>query len=195
MRLGTAWMVSLLAVGALLAPCTTARAQGGEFDVDPAACVIAPIPMPLPGDTGDLATPSPTPTPVAVPQGDAADDDVAAAVSERIAMAIACQNAGDPLRLLANFTQRWVSERFAGYDLVFYSRFQAAAEHPQPLPEGERIELLSVDEVVVLSDYEVVATVTTRIGGDTQKSAIALVETFGEWLIDGGSIDPVTEKR
>ena len=167
-----------------------AIAQGAGFAVAPDDCTIEPIEMPEPGDVGDLATPSPTPTPVMAGDGTPAEEAVTEAITERIEQSIACQNAGDVLRLLANFTERWVSEHFAGYDLVFYGRFQEAAANPEPLPEDEQIELVSVDDALVQDDGSVIVSVTTRAGGAEQTSLVVLVEDPGDWLIDGGAIVP-----
>jgi hypothetical protein len=191
MRRITGWSLCALIVFALLVmPGADAGANTGDYAVSPENCVIEPIVFPQPGDVGDLATPSPTPTPVVAEGRTPADDAVVQAVTGRIESAIACQNAGDVLRMLANFTERWVSERFAGYDLVFYSRFRDHAGNPEPLPDEERIELLSIDEVLVRDDGAVLATVNTRAQGEEQTSLVVLVEEAGVWLIDGGAIAP-----
>jgi hypothetical protein len=183
------WSLCALTIAALLVmPGAVASADTGDFAVSPEDCVIEPILVPQPGDAEDLATPSPTPTPVVVEDGTPAEDAVVRAVTERIESAIACRNAGDVLRMLANFTERWVSERFAGYDLVFYGRFVEMAGNPEPLPDDERIGLVSVDEVVVRDDGAALATVVTRAHGQQQTSLVVLVEEGGVWLIDGGAL-------
>jgi len=188
MRRGVGSMIMVLVVMALTVTAPAARAETGDYAVGPEACVVDPIPLPQPGEVGDLATPAPTPTPISAEDGMPVDPEVAAAVADRIAQAIACQNAGDPLRVLANFTERWVSERFSGYDLVFYGRFREAAANPTPLSADQRIELLSVDDILEQTDGSVVATVATRHADEEQTSLVVLVDVAGEWLIDGGDV-------
>jgi hypothetical protein len=187
MRLIYGWFLCGLMVAALVTPIRSA-AQSGSYAVAPQDCIIEPIPMPLPGEEGNLATPAPSPTPIAVTDGIPADDAVVAAVSERMALAIACQNAGDPLRMLANFTDRWIDELFSGYNLVFYGRFQDAARSPEPLPEAQQTDLVSVDDVRIREDGTVLAAVTTRMAGEETISLVVLVEESGAWLIDGGEL-------
>ncbi len=188
MRLIAGWVAVTLSIVALASFGPPARAETGDYTVTPESCVIDPVATVQPGEIGDLSTPSPTPTPISVEEGSPADSDVAEAVAARIAQAIACQNAGDPLRLLANFTDRWVSERFSGYDQVFFRRFLEAAENPEPLPADQQIELLSVDDVRSRPDGSVVATVITRVQGSEQTSLVALIDVAGVWLIDGGAL-------
>ena len=188
MRRGVGFIMVAIAVMALGAFAPAARAETGAYEVAPEACVIDPVPLPQPGEVGNLATPTPTPTPISVDRGRPVTPEVAQAVTARIEHAIACQNAGDPLRVLANFTERWVSDRFSGYDLVFYRRFRAAAENPAPLPPDDRIELLIVDQVMEQADGSVVATVKTRQRGEEQTSLVVLREEAGDWLIDDGAV-------
>jgi hypothetical protein len=191
MRRFACWSLCALTVAALLSMIAPgARMEAVAYAVSPEDCVIEPIAPPQPGEAGDLATPSPTPTPLTAERGVPADDTVVQAVTERIEMAVACQNAGDVLRMLANFTDQWVRDRFAGYDLVFYGRFMEAIENPEALPEDERIELVGVVDVVVLDDGAVIATVTTRSHGQEQTSLVLLAEESGDWLIDGGAFAP-----
>lgn len=192
MRLVARWIIVALSIVALASFAPLARAETGDFAVAPDDCVIAPVTSVQPGEAGDLTAPSPTPTPISIEDGSTVDPDVAQAVTGRIAMAIACQNAGDPLRMLANFSDRWVAERFSGYDLVFFQRFVEASGDPEPLPVEQRIELLSVEQVLARPDRSVVATVMTRVEDEVQTSLVVLVEESGAWLIDGGAIDSVT---
>lgn len=182
-------MCALIVIG-VLGSAGGARAEAQAYAVAAEDCTIEPVRMPQPGEVGNLATPAPPPTPIVIDGGAPADEATVAAVSERIAMAIACHNAGDVLSMLANFSDRWVEERFSGYDLVFYGRFQVAAQNPEPLAEEDQLGLLSIDEVVVLDDGRVAATVMTSLHGENQISRLVLVRESGEWLIDGGDVSP-----
>jgi hypothetical protein len=192
MRRIAGWSMCALTVAALLSMFAPGvHAEAGDFAVSPQDCTINQIAPPQPGEVGNLATPSPTPTPLAAEGGTPADDAVVRAVTERIEITVACQNAGDVLRVLANFTERWVSDRFSGYDLVFYGRFLDAAANPEPLPDDQHVELISVDNVQVQDDGSVIASVTTRVQEADQTSLVVLVEESGTWLIDGGAIDSI----
>ncbi len=154
--------------------------------VGPAACVIAPISIPPPGEDGDLNAATPVPTPIATEPSQPADTEAAAAIIERIAQSIACQNAGDLPRMLANFSPGWLLERFSGYDRVFLQRFLEQAASPKPLAEEDRIELVAVDDIGVRGDGAATTVVTTRQGGVERRSLLALVFDGDTWLIDSG---------
>lgn len=192
MRRMTGWVLGALILALTLAPAAESQAQDSRFPVAPEDCTIEPAPMPQPGETGNLATPAPAPSPLVADSGTPAEDETIEVVSDRIAMAIACQNAGDVLRMLANFSERWIADRFRGYDLVFYGRFQEAALDPEPLPTDERIALGAIEEVREQVDGRVTAMVTTRVQGAEQVSLVVLVEEEpGDWVIDGGQLHAV----
>jgi hypothetical protein len=165
--------------------------QAQEFDlpsVEPAACTIEPEQVLLPSEAGDLNASSPTPTPIEAGNAVPADRETAVAVIDRIAQSIACQNAGDLPRMIANFSSSWIADRFSGYDLVFMPRYFEAADSPGPLPESERIELVEIENIVVRHDGVVLATVTTSVNGAIQQSLLALILENGAWVIESGQI-------
>lgn len=168
---------------------TGGSAQSGELPpVDPAACVIDPIELPPPGEDGDLNAATPTPTPIATEPSQPADAEVTAAVIERIAQSIACQNAGDLPRLLANFSPAWLLERFSGYDRVFLQRFMERSAAPEPLAEEDRIELVAIDDIRVRDDGVVVALVVTLQGEVEETSLLVLIPADEDWLIDASEL-------
>lgn len=176
----------LIAFGMVALPVSL-HAETNELpSVEPVACTIEPIDAPLPGDEGDLNAPVATPSPIATDDIEPADPETIQAVTERIAMAIACQNAGDLLRMLANFSPDWIDSRFAGYDLVFAQRFLEAASTPTPLDSAAQIELMEITDVQLRSDGIAVAWVTTLAGGTETTSLLALVRDGDDWLIDSG---------
>jgi hypothetical protein len=154
--------------------------------VAPEDCVVEPLELEFSRNFGDLNVATPVPTMIAETTGTPASGEVVDAISARVALAIACQNAGDLNRMLANFSQRWIDERFSGYDLVFQQRFFEAAANPTPLAETDRIELVSIEDVVTRTDGMVVAAVVTRQHGQERTSVVLLVETDDGWFIDGG---------
>lgn len=154
--------------------------------VDPSACTIAPIPVPAEGEVGDLSTPQSTPTPIAATPATPADDATVAAITDTIAQSIACRNAGDQLRMLATFSDRWVAALFSGYDLVFYNQFLDQVTLPAtPLAATDQIALVAIDDVGLRDDGAAIATVTTSAGGVEQRSLLLLIEEGDAWKIDG----------
>ena len=179
------WTLGVLA--ALIALVfSTAQAQTALPPVDPAACQIAPIAMPVQGEEGDLSTPVPTPTPISRESAIPADVATATAVTEIIGQSIACQNAGDQLRMLASFSDRWVAQLFSGYDLVFYDAFEQQASLPAtPLAADAQVELIAVSDVQLRDDGAAIATVVTRVSDVEQTSLLLLIREDGGWKIDG----------
>lgn len=157
--------------------------------VDPSACTIAPIQIPAEGEVGDLSTPQPTPTPIATMPAAPADEVTITEVTGSIAQSIACRNAGDQLRMLATFSDRWVAALFSGYDLVFYNQFLDQIALPAtPLAATDQIALVAIDHVELRADGAVLATVTTRAGGVERQSLLLLIEEHGAWKIDGAEV-------
>ena len=175
-----------LAIGFCLVP-SAAIAQSIDLpSVDPSACVIDPIEFAPPGEDGDLNMATPVPTPIATVPSQPADADVADLIVARIAQSIACQNAGDLPRMLANFSSAWLVDRFSGYDRVFLQRFNDASAVALPLAQDDRIELVAVDDIRVRDDGVALALVTTRQRDAERTSLLALVWIDDQWLIDSG---------
>jgi hypothetical protein len=175
----------LLLLGVAGTSVPVAAAQATPVPVDPATCTIAPVEPPAPGEVGDLTLPSPIATAIDEANTTPADQATIDAVTATIAQSIACQNAGDVLRLLANFSERWIAERFSGYDLVFYGRFLESVELATPVPGAAQIELVAIEDVRVRQDGAALATVITSNGGEQERSLLVLIETAGGWRIDG----------
>jgi hypothetical protein len=156
--------------------------------VDPTACTIEPAQIAAPDAAGDLNAPLATPTVIATDDASAAPAEVSVAVIARIAQAIACQNAGDLPRMIANFTSGWIAERFSGYDLVFMQRFFEAADAPTPRAESEWIELIAIDNILLRADGAAIATVITCQLGVEQESLLVLALEDDVWRIAGGQV-------
>jgi len=182
--------LGLIAALAALA-FSTARAQTALPPVDPSACQIAPIAMPVEGEEGDLSTPVPKPTPISQESAVPADDATVTAVTEVIGQSIACQNAGDQLSMLAAFSDRWIAQLFSGYDRVFYDEFEQQASLPAtPLAASAQVMLISVSDIQIRDDGASIATVVTRAKGVEQTSLLLLIQEEGSWKIDGA--EPVS---
>ncbi len=187
MRVGRTLGIFTVVLAAL--SFSTAQAQTTLPPVDPSACQIAPIAMPVAGEEGDLSTPVPTPTPISRAGTVPADEATTASVTEVIGQSIACQNAGDQLRMLAAFSHRWVAQLFSGYDLVFYDAFEQQASLPAtPIATASQIELVAISDVQLRDDGAVIATVVTRANGVEQTSLLLLIEEYGGWKIDGAEL-------
>lgn len=175
--------IGFLFVVALILPA--AHVNAALPSVAPAACTNAPIAVPPPGEVGDLTLPSPVATAIDESGAKPADQATIDAVTAPIVQAVACQNAGDVLRMLASFSDRWIAERFSGYDLVFYGRFLNAAESATPAAVSSQVELVTIEDVRVRTDGTVLATVVTSSGGEQQRDLLVLIESAGGWKIDG----------
>lgn len=131
------------------------------------------------------------------PTGEAADEETVAAVTGTVDQFFACLNEGYLYRYLFLFTPEYLTESLAG---------TASAESidqlieeitnepvPTPVPEDQQTILVGIEEIQVLDDGRVVATV---IGDDLTSEAgpspvyFILEEVDGVHLIDG-VIDPV----
>lgn len=189
MRRFVLWIVLAICVFGVSLPVAASDSSGpGRFLLqDSGACSNDPITLPEPGEVGDLTLPSPTVTAIDESDTTPADAATTEAVSEPIEQAIACQNAGDVLRMLASFSDRWITERFSGYDLVFYDRFIAAASSATPVPDDGQLSVVSID-VRIRADGAALATVVTNMNGQEQTSLLVLIETGTGWKIDGGQL-------
>ena len=156
----------------------------------PAACRVAPRPLPLfaPATPGAAlaATPAPlvTPTPFAMPAGQPADEATVAAVTATIRESLACRNAGDYPRAYALVTDRFLRVLLGGPDTIPPEIEAALAEPPRRVPRAQRLALIAVSDVRVLADDRVGAMVETRNAEESFRDYLVLVRTGDRWLID-----------
>ena len=185
---------------ALHSPATIAS----QSSATPAAaeCSVAPLSGPV-WDGIEIAEPT---APVSVagpfvpPAGTQVDDETLEGVTATVAESIACQNAGDVRRTLALFTRDAVRGFFSGPRGFDAESVQATAEaSPVPVSADRVVELVSVDDVVLLEDGRVGATVTTAVGDIEYVDALTFVageapDGTARWLIDGSiAIDAQTQ--
>ena len=121
------------------------------------------------------------------PEGEAADEETVAAVTETINELFACINAGDYLRAFALYSDRFVQTEFAGIseeDLSFFS----GSGTPEAIPAEEQIQLLGVSEVIVLEDGRVgaVIQVSDPTGNypEGEEDFVTFVEEDGRYKVD-----------
>lgn len=153
-------------------------------DFSTTECLVEPRPLvelkelanePLAAPLGRLiSTPAPDVEPPS--DGEAADADIVATVTEAIQEQIACANDGDLPRLTALFSDDFLRHGLGGMSELAYE----ALYTPSPLPETDRTTLLAVEDVRVLPDGRVSAVVQT----DTGTNRRIFVEDDGRYLID-----------
>ena len=203
-RLATAIGLVSLTMAGWLPHDGTALTISGESSATPPAvgCTVAPLSGPL-WDGIEIAEPT---APVSIagpfvpPTGTPVDEETLSGISATVAESVACQNAGDVRRTLALFTPDAVRGFFSGPRGFDAQSVEATAEaSPVPVSADQVIELVSIDDVVLLEDGRVGATVTTAAGDVEYVDALILVEGSApdgttRWLINGSvAIDAQTQ--
>ena len=176
---------------------TGTGAQEATPSTGAAECTVQPY------DLTTVLTPADgTPTAVATPgdrstdrpTGEPADEEVVAAVTETIRQFVGCINLGYSFRVLYLFTpeylQRFVDEEIGpltAEELEELDMLVAEEDPSEPRPPEERTLIISIDDIEVLEDGRVVATV---VGDDRSQpegpSPVYFVfeEVEGRYLID-----------
>ena len=195
-------LISVTLTGGIILQSPSAIAAQSSATPAAAECTVAPLSGPV-WDGIEITEPT---APVSVagpfvpPTGSPVDDETLAGVSATVAESIACQNAGDVRRTLALFTRDAVRGFFSGPRGFDAQSVQATAEaSPVPVDDDQVVELVSIDDVVLLEDGFVGATVTTAVGDIEYVDALTFVEGSApdgtaRWLIDGSiAIDAQTQ--
>ena len=128
-------------------------------------------------------------TGTALPPGEPADAATVAALTATAREVIACDNAGEALRTLALYSDRYLRQYFATPDAFTPDRYGALAT-PRPVDPGLQVALVAVRDARLLPDGRAAAVVVvddpTATGGKTRSTSILFfVEQDGRWLIDG----------
>jgi len=141
-----------------------AAMQDTAAGTGPESCTVAPLAIDqVVALAGAGATPGEGTTAVAsdAPVG----DEIATGIDQTITQLIACTNAGDTMRRLSLFSDRYLAETFSpGLTADFE---EIASAPPAPLPANRQSVLVEVRDVRMLEDGRVVATVETSEPGDT----------------------------
>ena len=123
-----------------------------------------------------------------------ADQITAAAVTGLIRESIACANANAPLSEFALFTDGYLAERFGGDNQDDLGHLLAAlTRHPDAASEADQLSLVSVDDVVALTDGRVEATVTTANATERFTDVIVFANVDDRWLIDAVALGESNE--
>ncbi len=188
---------TLFAVLILLTVSSTgARAQDATPAVypltpDPADCRIEPLPIEsLIAVMGTPAADSPaapaSPTPFVRPDGEPADEATTEAVVATVHEVFACANAGDFMRIYANFTDDYLRHFLAGTPMndQVIAYFTAS---PVPLPEAEKRSIVRIEDVQLLADGRAGVVVVLDEPEDprTEEPDYIFLEQVGDrWLLD-----------
>jgi hypothetical protein len=177
---GLALVAPALAQDASPTPLEAGQCTVEQIPFDRLISLVA-SPVPQPTTVDPAATP-----PSGLPNGEAADDDTAQAVHDVIVEITACLNAGDLLRGLNLYSDRFLNEAFSGQPITQADYDQAKGDI-QPRPRGSEIVLYHFSDVVILPDGRAAVSVL----GDDLSSETPPVETVfflikqgDHWLID-----------
>ncbi len=196
----SAWLLAAIVVAGLAAWTSGGDAQQSDRDVPlPTECQVPPRTL---ESLQALATPEPLErvgleaSPTALPPGDPLDAESLAAITATARQVIACENAGEPWRALALYSDRFLSQYFSEPGVFTPERYAMLAT-PRPVaPADQQIALVAVADGRLLADGRAGATVTVNDpssteGGDTA-SFLFFTEQDGQWLVDSAVELPTT---
>jgi hypothetical protein len=177
------------AAGSITLPVAPAPAEctAQPLTVDELLARMGGEPLPAtPGSLGAGGTPLPAP-PFALPEGEPADPDVVAAVTETLVQFFPCRTAGNWLAVFAFYTDDFLQQlreeaTITRQDLDYFRR-QAT---PEPIPADQYDVLLGLREVRVLPDGRVGALVDQEIKVEEglEVDYVFFEYQGGRWLID-----------
>lgn len=133
-----------------------------------------------------IAAASPPAGEVVVPTGvRPATPREAAALREALDAFVACGDTGEPLRVLALYTDRYLGELHYRSGQVTAGQY-ATLGRPDPAAPDERTRLLSVSEVEVLADGRVLGEATIRYAviPEPKRFLVTVARVDGGWRID-----------
>lgn len=179
-----------LALGAGLLRDTAAQ-EASPSPIPASACTVEPIPFERLTDA--VASPVASPvvpeavaTPSAELEGEPADETTTAAIRGQVEILVACINAGDLLRSLTLYSDRFIGEVLGGQALT-QAQYDQQLALIEPRPAGVEVVIIEFGEVVILPDGRAAVRI---VGDDLQQEDPAsstdfyFVEEAGEWRID-----------
>lgn len=154
---------------------------------DPALCDTAPISRDaLNGaiEGNAAATPAPFHNGV-VPEGVPADAEQTAAVYGMVRRLVSCYSAGELLQAYGLFTPGYFQRVFGKQGAYTAAAYDSLAT-PQPAAAAERVKILAIENVRVLPDGRVAATVILEYAviPMPKRFLMVFVERDGAWAID-----------
>jgi hypothetical protein len=189
-----------LKLGMLIAAMLALGAAGGGYAQESSAtpqalpaveCTVAPISFErltsvIATPITDTAPPEASPAAAGLPAGEPADEVTSAVVHNTITQLVACINAGDSLRGLELYSDRFVREAFAGVN-VTREMYDTEALNLQPRAAGEEVVLYSFGDVVIMEDGRAAVIVTGDdliSPEDASGTLFYLVNQNGTWYVD-----------
>ena len=148
------------------------------------ACPVEPLPLERLNVA--IAAATPTTEEVAVPSGvRGANAHEVAALRRTVEAFVACSDAGEPLRVLSLYTDRYLGELYYRQGRVTEQQY-ASLSRPDPADVDERTRLLSVAGVEVLADGRVTGAVTIRYAviPTPKRFLVTVAGSGGGWRID-----------
>lgn len=173
--------LATVAVGAELGEAQTATPEA----VSPALCVVAPLTESKLVEIVAAGTPTlPEELPMEDPEAEI-DDASRAEVMATVRESVACANANDVLRAYALFTNRYLQERFGGENQDDLGHLLVALTRDNDVADdADQLTLVSVDELRLLDDGRIAASVTTMNVQTTFIDTLILANVNDRWLID-----------
>jgi hypothetical protein len=166
-------------------PIAAAPAPATMGTPAPDECTVAPRSLPLPGGEATPTTPEAVATEFVPPTGAPADDAIQQAVTATVRESVACANAGDLLRGLALYTDRFLANQLVGPNGITQENLALlVSTPPAAAPEADRLSLVAVRDVIQLADGRVGATVITHNSDGTFEDYLFFTEVGNDWLID-----------
>lgn len=142
------------------------------------AVIASPVASPVAADAA--ATPS------ATPEGQPADAETTASIQAQVQLLTACINAGDLLRSLAIYSDRFISEAFGGQPIT-REQYDQQLSATDPRPEGSEIVIVEFGDVVILPDGRAAVSIVgddLSSPGPPSATVFTFVQENGEWRID-----------
>ena len=147
-------------------------------------CPTEPIPL---GNLNAVIAAAPPPTDIdVIPTGvRPATSGEAEALRDIMEAFVACSDAGEPLRVHALYTDRYLAELFYRQGPVTERQYVALAR-PDPADPDERTRLLSISEAQVLADGRITGEVTIRYAviPTPKRLLVTIARVDGSWRID-----------
>lgn len=168
--------------------------EASPTPVPASACTVEPIAF----ERLNVAIASPVASPAAVPvatpsaangglpDGAAADQETTDAIRAQVEILTACINAGDLLRSLALYTDRFIGEVFGG-QAITQEQYDQQLTGTEPRPAGSEVVLVEFGDVVVLPDGRAAVSVVgddlSSVGAPSA-TVFYFTEENGVWRID-----------
>jgi hypothetical protein len=153
---------------------------------EPAACVVAPVPVDeIVRIMGTPVTSLASPTSFVIPEGEPADAETASEVVAALYQVFACANAGDAPRFASLYTDDFLRVFFAGVPTAELIAFLSAP--PQPLSDDQKRTIVRIGEVQRHADGRAGVLIVLDEPDDprTEEPDYVLLERVGDrWLVD-----------